>query len=43
MCQKAVETCLFMLECILRCYKTEEMIQKAVSKEPFMFNYCHVK
>ena len=39
-CEKAVDTCSFMLECIPNCYKNQEMCEKAVSKELFMFKYC---
>ena len=38
MCEKAVDTCPFMLECVPNCYKTQEIYQKAVSKELCMLN-----
>ena len=42
MCQKAiiyVDTCLFILDYVPDYYKTQEIREKAVSKEP-MLKYC---
>ena len=36
MCKKDVDTCAFTLDCVPNCYKTREMCEKAVYKEPFM-------
>lgn len=36
MCEKAVDTCPFVLDCVPNCYNIQKMFEKAVSKEPFM-------
>ena len=39
MCEKAVDTCLFLLDCVPNFYKTQEKCDEAVSKEPLMLKY----
>ena len=40
MCDKAADTCLFAFGFVLDKYKTQEMSDEVVSKEPFMLKYC---
>lgn len=40
MCEKAVDTCPVMLECVPNCYKIQERSEKAFYKETFMLNNC---
>ena len=39
--QKAVDTCLFMLECVRDFYKTQNICEKPASERPYMLNYSH--
>ena len=40
MCDTAVDTCPFVFDSVANQYKTEEMCNKVVSKEPFMLKRC---
>ena len=39
-CDKAVDTCLFVFDSVADWYKTQEMCDKFVSKKPFMLKMC---
>ena len=43
MCNKAVNECLFVFDCILDQYKTLEMCDTVVSNDPPLIVYCPVK
>ena len=40
MCDKGIDTCPFVFDSVLDQYKTQEMCDKVVFKEPFMLKYC---
>ena len=40
MCNKAVDACPFPFGSVLDLYKTQEICDKVVSKEPVMLKYC---
>ena len=39
MCNKAVDSCLFLFNCVPDCYKIQEMCEKIVSSELYMLKY----
>ena len=39
--EKAVDSCLFMLECVRDFYKTQNICEKPVSERPYMLNYSN--
>ena len=43
MCNKAVNECLFVFDCILDQYETLEMCDTVVSNDPPLIVYCPVK
>ena len=43
MCDKAVNTCPFVLESVRNPYMTQELYDKVVFDDPFVLKYCHDK
>ena len=43
MCDKAVDTCLFVFDSVPDWYITQELCNKVVSEDPCMLKYCHDK
>ena len=42
MCDEALNRCYFVFDCIPDQYKTQEMCDIVVSKDPFLIVYCPV-
>ena len=40
MCVQAVDTCAFVFDSVPDRYKTQEICDKVIFKDPFMLKYC---